>query len=449
VATDWFYFKGDQRLGPVGSQQLKDLARAGQLQPDTRIWKEGMSKPQPASRVKGLFEPAITPTPPLPVRMETAAPKESLENGQEKATLPLVLRWVRQCPNFAWGVATGTCYAVKVIVGDKMRHSEARRLKGEIAKQLAALGEKLYESGIGPADLRERIVNKDEAIQQAEGSKASTKALAKRRQALLIDLAQAALAEETIDSSFQESLQAVSTAQEASEKHEQEFAALRATRPPVDTLRAVIGAAVLCVVLLAAFGNREKSQRASSEGRSSGTTSTADKAVSSLERLSLRNGPVPVKSFIDAFRKGEASFELTSPEDGNDVAGSPFDGIPIPKKFPGPYRFYLGSISIGWGSHQRKMTIVFLADADKKLVELVLGKDMDLANPDNPINDTRRLTGMVEYLLPGSNYREAFQANIPQIMGSGATLEVGKALVVTKLRPDRKEIQVFIVPDAD
>ena len=105
------------------------------------------------------------------VKRGTAIPQGSLENGQEKATLPLVLRWVRQCPSFAWGVATGTCYAVKVIVGDEMRDSEARRLKGEIAKQLAALGEKLYESGIGPADLRERIVNKDEAIQQAEAIK--------------------------------------------------------------------------------------------------------------------------------------------------------------------------------------------------------------------------------------------------------------------------------------
>ena len=79
-----------------------------------------------------------------------------------------------------------------MIVGDEMRHSEARRLKGEIAKQLAALGEKLYESGFGPADLRERIVNKDEAIQQAEASKASTKALAKRRQALLAEMAECA-----------------------------------------------------------------------------------------------------------------------------------------------------------------------------------------------------------------------------------------------------------------
>ena len=43
---------------------------------------------------------------------------------------------------------------------------------------------------------------------------------------------------------------------------------LRATRPPVDKWRAVIGAAVVCVVLLAAFGNREKSERAFVEGLS-------------------------------------------------------------------------------------------------------------------------------------------------------------------------------------
>ena len=65
MASEWFYYVGQERVGPVGSQQLKDLARTGQLQPGTLIWKEGMSKPQPASRVKGLFEPSITP-PSLP-----------------------------------------------------------------------------------------------------------------------------------------------------------------------------------------------------------------------------------------------------------------------------------------------------------------------------------------------------------------------------------------------
>ena len=55
MATDWFYYSGDHRLGPVGSQQLKDLARAGQLQPDTLIWKEGMAEPQAAAKLKGLF----------------------------------------------------------------------------------------------------------------------------------------------------------------------------------------------------------------------------------------------------------------------------------------------------------------------------------------------------------------------------------------------------------
>lgn len=192
-------------------------------------------------------------------------------------------------------------------------HSEARRLKGEIAKQLAALGEKLYESGIGPADLRERIVNKDEAIQQAEGSKASTKAFAKRRQALLIELAQSSLATKTIDSSFQESLQAVSTAQEASEKHEQAFAAFKANRPPVNTLRAVIGAAVICIVLTFAAGKGERDKTTSAGA-------AAQKPAPAAGGKASARSPAKMSYAVSkGFLKGQMTVEL-APEVAEEIS---------------------------------------------------------------------------------------------------------------------------------
>jgi len=71
MATDWYYFKGDQYNGPVGPQQLQNLAATGHIEPTDLVWKEGMANPQPASKLKGLFEASIAPP---PVRVTTPPP---------------------------------------------------------------------------------------------------------------------------------------------------------------------------------------------------------------------------------------------------------------------------------------------------------------------------------------------------------------------------------------
>ena len=58
MAEAWFYHRGDQRLGPVSSQELKRLADTGELHPTDLIWKEGMPRPVAASKAKGLFSSA-------------------------------------------------------------------------------------------------------------------------------------------------------------------------------------------------------------------------------------------------------------------------------------------------------------------------------------------------------------------------------------------------------
>ncbi len=62
MAADYYYFTNEQRIGPVSPQQLKDLAAKGEILPDTLVWKEGMAKPQPASKLKGLMEPSAKPS---------------------------------------------------------------------------------------------------------------------------------------------------------------------------------------------------------------------------------------------------------------------------------------------------------------------------------------------------------------------------------------------------
>ena len=56
MSSQWYYFKGDERLGPFSSSELKGLASTGRLVPTDNVWKEGMEKPFPAIRLKGLFQ---------------------------------------------------------------------------------------------------------------------------------------------------------------------------------------------------------------------------------------------------------------------------------------------------------------------------------------------------------------------------------------------------------
>ena len=42
MATEWFIYREDERHGPFSSAEIRSLARTGELQPNDRLWKEGM-----------------------------------------------------------------------------------------------------------------------------------------------------------------------------------------------------------------------------------------------------------------------------------------------------------------------------------------------------------------------------------------------------------------------
>ncbi len=63
MPTEWFFSKGGQQLGPVSSEQLKQLAASDQLQPSDLVWKDGMSQWIEARKVKGVFPPPTVPSP--------------------------------------------------------------------------------------------------------------------------------------------------------------------------------------------------------------------------------------------------------------------------------------------------------------------------------------------------------------------------------------------------
>lgn len=66
--SDWYYAAGDQRVGPVSLDQLKQLAAAGAITPATFVWTAGAAQWVPAGSVAALFAPAYAGT-------ATAAPQ--------------------------------------------------------------------------------------------------------------------------------------------------------------------------------------------------------------------------------------------------------------------------------------------------------------------------------------------------------------------------------------
>jgi len=65
MSQEWWYATGDQKHGPITSEQLKTLARSGELMPSDLVWTEGMTDWRQASSVKGLMPPKESAPPPL------------------------------------------------------------------------------------------------------------------------------------------------------------------------------------------------------------------------------------------------------------------------------------------------------------------------------------------------------------------------------------------------
>ena len=88
MPTEWFYSKSGQQLGPIPSEQLKQLATSGQLQPSDLVWKDGMGQWVEARKIKGLFpaQPMSSPQgPPNSPQPEATPPQWFFSNaGQQR-----------------------------------------------------------------------------------------------------------------------------------------------------------------------------------------------------------------------------------------------------------------------------------------------------------------------------------------------------------------------------
>jgi uncharacterized RDD family membrane protein YckC len=68
---NWYYVSAGKQAGPVDDAQLEALARIGQIQMDTLVWREGMAEWQPYRTVAA---PGVTGPPPGMMPPDPAAP---------------------------------------------------------------------------------------------------------------------------------------------------------------------------------------------------------------------------------------------------------------------------------------------------------------------------------------------------------------------------------------
>jgi len=58
--SEWYISRDGNKYGPYTMQELRTFARQGRVQPDDKVWKEGLVAPIKARQIKGLFESPTT-----------------------------------------------------------------------------------------------------------------------------------------------------------------------------------------------------------------------------------------------------------------------------------------------------------------------------------------------------------------------------------------------------
>jgi hypothetical protein len=74
MADKWYFAKGETKLGPYSSAQLKELADNGKILPSDMVWKEGIEKGVLAAKVKYLFSVPPAKIPPSPAAKVASPP---------------------------------------------------------------------------------------------------------------------------------------------------------------------------------------------------------------------------------------------------------------------------------------------------------------------------------------------------------------------------------------
>lgn len=72
MVQQWYYTKGERKIGPVTAAELKHLAQNSELLPDDLVWREGLREWMAAKRIRGLFPENAAADSVAPPAAETA-----------------------------------------------------------------------------------------------------------------------------------------------------------------------------------------------------------------------------------------------------------------------------------------------------------------------------------------------------------------------------------------
>ncbi len=76
MSKQWYFFKGEEQVGPVNWQELFQKASEGEVGPDDLVWVQDLPEWKPAKDIQGLIQsvPEGEPAPPPPPEPEFGPP---------------------------------------------------------------------------------------------------------------------------------------------------------------------------------------------------------------------------------------------------------------------------------------------------------------------------------------------------------------------------------------
>ena len=129
MGSEYFYTRDGEQFGPVASEQLKSLAKSGQLQPSDLVWKEGMPDWVEVRSIKSLLTllpQSASQPPPLPATRAKLAATSAVATSSPHSTEPRPFDFEAIA---AEGRALGGFAAVKAAEIGKNLQANAHRLR--------------------------------------------------------------------------------------------------------------------------------------------------------------------------------------------------------------------------------------------------------------------------------------------------------------------------------
>ncbi|MCJ7806463.1 MAG: DUF4339 domain-containing protein, partial [Clostridia bacterium] len=74
MSTQWYVVKEQQKKGPFTREELTEMARSGDIDPETLVWTEGMTDWTKGELVEDLFSKSVSTPPPPPIKKQAPVP---------------------------------------------------------------------------------------------------------------------------------------------------------------------------------------------------------------------------------------------------------------------------------------------------------------------------------------------------------------------------------------